>query len=61
MSYLDDIRKDLIFQLGVCGDLDWDYFLETAIKAKGAADLEKRNYPQLEDRTALEVFKEFGE
>ncbi len=40
---LDLIRKDLVHQLGIPDELDWDYFLETAIKAKVAADVENRN------------------
>jgi hypothetical protein len=40
---LDLIRKDLVHQLNIPDELDWDYFLETAIKAKRAADDEGRN------------------
>lgn len=40
---LDWIRKDLVHQLNIPDELDWDYFLETAIKAKAAADDEDRN------------------
>lgn len=40
---LDLIRKDLIHQLGIPDELDWDYFLETARRAKKAADTEERN------------------
>lgn len=40
---LDMLRKDLVHQLGIPDELDWDYFLETAKRAKSAADKEKRN------------------
>lgn len=40
---LDDYRDDLVFQLKTPDDLDWDYFLETAWKAKVQADRENRN------------------
>ena len=40
---LDLLRKDLLHQLGIPDELDWDYFLETAMKAKAAADVENRN------------------
>lgn len=40
---LDLIRQDLMHQLKIPDDLDWDYFLETAIRAKEAADVEDRN------------------
>ena len=40
---LDLIRKDLVHQLKIPDELDWDYFLETTIKAKRAADDEGRN------------------
>ncbi len=35
---LDKLRTDLAFQLKTPEDLDWDYFLETALKAKLTAD-----------------------
>lgn len=35
---LDAIRSDLLFQLKTPDDLDWNYFLETAIRAKLKAD-----------------------
>lgn len=35
---LDKLRSDLVFQLKTPEDLDWDYFLETALKAKLTAD-----------------------
>ncbi len=44
MQTLDDLRKDLAFQLSAPYDLDWDYFLETAEMAKKKADKENRNY-----------------
>jgi len=40
---LDDLRSDLVHQLGIPDELDWDYFLETAQRAKVAADQENRN------------------
>ena len=43
LSCLDDLRDDLIHQLGIPGDLDWDYFVETALKARYAANREDRN------------------
>lgn len=53
---LDDIKKDLVFQLGTIDDLDWDYFLETAIRAKLQADREGINKPELDQKqSVLEV------
>jgi len=40
---LDLLRSDLKFQLDTPDELDWDYFLETAHRAKMAADKERRN------------------
>ena len=40
---LDLLRIDLEHQLGIPDELDWDYFLETAKRAKVAADAEGRN------------------
>lgn len=37
---LESIKGDLKYQLATSNDLDWDYFLETAIRAKQQADLE---------------------
>jgi hypothetical protein len=45
---VDDIRKDLIFQLETPEDLDWDYFLETAMRAKTQADMEMVNMVEYE-------------
>jgi hypothetical protein len=36
----DEIRADLVHQLGASDKLDWDYFLETAVRAKITADAE---------------------
>ncbi len=44
---LDDLRADLFHQLGIPDELDWDYFLETAQRAKAAADKEKRNMVEI--------------
>lgn len=53
---LDDIKKDLVFQLGTIDDLDWDYFLETAVRAKLQADHEGINKPELDQKqSVLEV------
>jgi len=40
---LDDIRADVKGQLEIPDDLDWDYFVETAVRAKHQADKENRN------------------
>ncbi|AMJ98570.1 hypothetical protein AVL55_10540 [Alteromonas macleodii] len=40
---LDQIRADLKHQLSMPDELDWEYFLATAVRAKQKADLEKRN------------------
>ena len=40
---LDMLRADLLHQLNIPDELDWDYFLETAQRAKDAADKEGRN------------------
>jgi len=40
---LDLLRADLQHQLNIPDELDWDYFLETALRAKAAADKEGRN------------------
>ena len=45
---LDALRSDLQFQLQTPDELDWDYFLETAVKAKYAADKEGRNFTSIE-------------
>ena len=44
MTELDKLRSDLKHQLGTIDELDWDYFLETAIRAKKQADIEDRNF-----------------
>lgn len=46
---IDDLRSDLEFQIKTLEDLDWDYFLETAVRAKIQADLEGRNKPETPD------------
>ncbi|MBJ7266360.1 hypothetical protein [Idiomarina abyssalis] len=51
-----ELRADLTFQLGMPEDLDWDYFVETAIRAKLASDEEGVNKPwQEEGRTVEEI------
>ncbi len=40
---LDLLRKDLVYQLYTADEIDWDYFVETANKAKYEADKEGRN------------------
>jgi hypothetical protein len=42
-SKLDLLRADLVHQLQMPDDLDWDYFVETAERARNAANTEKRN------------------
>ncbi len=39
---LDLLRKDLVHQLGIPDDIDWDYFLETATRAKLQSDIEDK-------------------
>jgi hypothetical protein len=56
LASLDDIKKDLVFQLGSIDDLDWDYFLETAVRAKLQADHEGINKPEFDQKqSVLEV------
>lgn len=43
---LDTLRADLAFQLQSPEDLDWDYFLETAVKAKVVSDRMGLNRPE---------------
>jgi hypothetical protein len=50
-SDLDLLRKDLVHQLSIPDELDWDYFLETAQRAKAAADNEGRNMLSIENAT----------
>lgn len=45
---LFSLRQDLKFQLGTIDDLDWDYFLETAMRAKLLADEVGINMPECE-------------
>jgi len=45
-SELDLLRSDLLHQLRTPEELDWDYFLETAQRAKEVADEEGRNMTQ---------------
>jgi len=45
---LESLRSDLKFQLGTIDDLDWNYFLETAMKAKIVADKSELNMPSSE-------------
>lgn len=40
---LDELRADLVHQLGIPDELDWDYFVETAMLARKAANKENRN------------------
>lgn len=49
-----DYRNDLAFQLKSADDLDWDYFVEIAIKTKIAADKSGENMPEI-DRTLNEI------
>ena len=44
---LDLLRADLVHQLSIPDELDWDYFLETAQRAKDQADKEERNFTQV--------------
>ena len=46
---LDLLRKDLIHQLNIPEELDWDYFLETAVRAQKQANIEKRNFTEDND------------
>lgn len=46
---LDLLRADLKHQLSMPDEIDWDYFLETAIRAKNAADAEGRNMVKHQD------------
>lgn len=34
---VDDFRKDLTHQLKTADDMDWDYFVETALRAQQEA------------------------
>ena len=51
---VDSLKSDLIFQLGTIDNLDWDYFLETALKAKILADKGGFNMPEY-DRSIDDV------
>ena len=44
---LKQIKDDLIFQLGTIGHIDWDYFIETAERAKEIQEEEESEF--LED------------
>ncbi len=44
MTTLDKLRDDLRHQLSIPDELDWDYFLHTANRAKVQADEELRNF-----------------
>lgn len=55
---LDNLRSDLKYQLGMPHELDWDYFLETAIRAKIAADKEGRNNPEHDPRSMPEILND---
>ena len=35
---VDDIRSDLKFQLATSGEIDWDYFVETALRGQAEAN-----------------------
>lgn len=41
---LDALRSDLIHQLKIPDEIDWDYFLETALRARSRAEIEGRNF-----------------
>lgn len=45
---LEKLRTDLAFQLKTADELDWDYFLETALKAKFSADSDNINMVECE-------------
>lgn len=51
---VNDYRKDLEFQLKTPDNIDWDYFLEVAIKAKVEADKLGENMPAY-DRSLNEI------
>lgn len=55
-----NLKEDLKFQLGTIDDLDWDYFLETAIKAKIEADKAQVNMPEIV-RELSEIIKDARE
>jgi hypothetical protein len=44
---VDQIRQDLRFQLDAADELDWNYFVETAIRARHKANLENVNFTSL--------------
>lgn len=44
-SSLEELRSDLSHQLSIPDDLDWDYFLITALRAKRRADVDNINKP----------------
>jgi len=58
MSLLDELRKDLQYQLSTLDELDWNYFVETALRAKDQADIENRNFAQnkMENNNTCEQF-----
>lgn len=47
IASLDEPRSGLSHQLNIPDELDWDCFLETAIRAKNQTDAEDRNIPDL--------------
>lgn len=52
---LDRIRADLTHQLKISDELDWDYFLETARRAKVAADKEGRNMTEFSGEATEDI------
>ena len=40
---LEELKKDLQFQL-TFEEIDWDYFLETAERARNQANVEEQNF-----------------
>lgn len=55
---LDLLRKDLKFQLGCIDDLDFDYFLRVAVRAKLQADIEGRNMSEINSQDCIELVRE---
>lgn len=55
---LDRIRQDLKHQLSIPEELDWDYFLDTAKRAKAQADVELRNFtPSYKPKPNLDILQ----
>lgn len=55
---LDNLRKDIKWQINACDDLDWDYLLYTCMEAKILADNLGINMCDGGDKAILDIYSD---